>query len=247
MPQRTRNIFNPKSGSPFKLSRSRLENFIKCLRCFYLDRRLGIDVPPTPAFTLNSAVDQLLKKEFDAYRARREPHPLMVQHGLNAIPFTHPDLDTWRENFKGVQFYHVPSNFLVTGAIDDLWEGKGGELYVVDYKSTSKDGEIELTDAPWHQAYRRQIEIYQWLLRQNGFPVSTTGYWVYVNGRRDSKAFNEQLLFRTQLIPHVGDDSWVESTLFKAHACLMSDELPASDAACEYCRYREAARDVETS
>ena len=29
----------------------------------------------------------------------------------------------------------------------------------------------------WHDGHKRQIEIYQWL-RQNGFTVSDTGYWV---------------------------------------------------------------------
>ena len=65
--KRVRNLFNPKSASVYRLSRSRLENFVNCARCFYLDRRLGIEVPPIPAFTLNSAVDHLLKKEFDGF------------------------------------------------------------------------------------------------------------------------------------------------------------------------------------
>ena len=68
--QRTRNIFDPKSKEPFRLSRSRLELFVDCPRCFYLDRRLGTDRPPGFPFTLNSAVDTLLKKEFDP---RKDP------------------------------------------------------------------------------------------------------------------------------------------------------------------------------
>jgi hypothetical protein len=119
--KRIRNLFDPKATKPFGLSRSRLENFLKCPRCFYLDRRLGIDQPKGPAFTLNTAVDHLLKKEFDYYRQRREPHPLMVEHKVDAIPFSHPDLNTWRENFKGVRVLHKATNFEFSGAIDDLW------------------------------------------------------------------------------------------------------------------------------
>ena len=47
----------------------------------------------------------------------------------------------------------------------------GGELIVVDYKATSKDGEVTL-DAPRQDGYKRQMEFYQWLLRCNGFTVS---------------------------------------------------------------------------
>ena len=76
-PQRSRNLFDPASPAPFKLSRTKLDLFLNCPRCFYLDRRLGVAQPPGFPFSLNSAVDKLLKKEFDAHRAAGTPHPLM--------------------------------------------------------------------------------------------------------------------------------------------------------------------------
>ena len=60
-------IYNPLDTKPFKLSRSKVELFINCPRCFYLDRRLKIGQPPGFPFNLNSAVDSLLKNEFDLY------------------------------------------------------------------------------------------------------------------------------------------------------------------------------------
>jgi len=66
-------------------------------------------------------------------------HPLMKAYGLKAVPFAHEMIDEWRENFKGVQYLHKPSNFIVTGAVDDLWQDENGEIIVVDYKSTSKE------------------------------------------------------------------------------------------------------------
>ena len=74
---RTRNIYDPKSEKPFKLSRSKVDNFVSCKRCFYIDRRLGVGQPPGFPFNINSAVDELLKKEFDQYRKKGEPHPYM--------------------------------------------------------------------------------------------------------------------------------------------------------------------------
>ncbi|MEK7077575.1 MAG: hypothetical protein AAB928_00560, partial [Patescibacteria group bacterium] len=64
-PRRSRNLFNPDSKTPFRLSRSKIDLFLNCPRCFYLDRRLGVAQPPGYPFALNSAVDKLLKKEFD--------------------------------------------------------------------------------------------------------------------------------------------------------------------------------------
>lgn len=241
--RRTKNIFSPLSREPFKLSRSKLELFMNCPHCFYLDRRLGVGQPPGYPFNLNSAVDHLLKKEFDIHRAKNTPHPLMAAYGVDAVPFSHEMMDEWRENFKGVQYHHIPTNIIVTGAVDDIWVNPAGEIIVVDYKATSKDSEVTL-DAEWQGGYKRQMEIYQWLLRQNSFTVSSTGYFVYCNGKRDREAFDAKLEFDIKLIPYTGDDSWVEKTLFDAYRCLLADTPPPSNMSCDYCQYRAAVLSV---
>lgn len=259
-PYRTKNVFDPlRHGSeqalrpssgratgvePFKLSRSKIDLFMECPRCFYLDRRLGVGRPPGYPFTLNSAVDFLLKKEFDIHRATSETHPLMKTYGLDLIPFNHPKIDEWRENFKGIQYYYESANLLLTGAVDDIWADKKGVIYVVDYKSTSKDEEVNL-DADWQEGYKNQMEFYQWLFRKNNFKVSETGYFVYCNGRRDAEAFDGKLEFDIKIIPYEGDDSWVEETILAAKRCLMAENAPKPDSDCDYCNYREAAEEKE--
>lgn len=237
---RRQKLFDPQSQEPFKLSRSKIDMFTECPRCFYLDRRLGVSRPSMPGFTLNVAVDHLLKKEFDTHRAAGSAHPLMKQYGIDAVPFNHPDMNVWRENFKGVQFVHEPTRFLITGAVDDVWVAPSGELHVVDYKATSKAEDPNL-DGIWQQGYKRQMEVYQWLLRQNGFTVSDTGYFVYVNGKKDREAFDAKLEFDVLLIPYTGDGSWIEKTLAAARETLMKDALPPVGERCEYCPYRELA------
>ena len=146
---------------------------MRCPRCFYLDRRLGVGQPPGYPFNLNSAVDVLLKKEFDYYRQRQEPHPLLIENGIEAIPFLHSQLDEWRDSLHhGIQFQIPNTNIIVTGGVDDVWINTATqELIIVDYKATSKLGEVSL-DAEWQIGYKRQAEVYQWLFRQNGFSVS---------------------------------------------------------------------------
>ena len=222
--------------TPFKVSRSKIDDFLNCPRCFWLDRKLKITKPDTPPFQINKAVDELLKKEFDTYRAKGTPHPLMVDNGVAAIPYQHDKLNQWRENFVGVQYLHAPTNLLVFGAVDDLWVNDAKELIVVDYKATAKKSEVSL-DAPWQIAYKRQMEVYQWLLRSNGFTVNLTGYFVYCNGRLDLDDFNNRVEFSIKLIPYTGNDSWVEPTLLKLKACLESDTIPEVGPDCDYCRY----------
>ena len=235
-----KNTFKPESAESFRLSRSKIDLFLECPQCFYLDRRLGISRPPGYPFSLNSAVDTLLKKEFDIHRAKETTHPLMKQYGINAVPFQHKDLDYWRNALRGgVEHVHKPTNLLITGAIDDLWINKSGELIVVEYKATAKNSEVNL-DADWQIGYKRQMEIYQWLLRRNDFEVSKTGYFVYVNGKTDREAFDGKLEFDVKIIPYEGDDGWIEATLKKIKECLMAEKAPQSDSECDFCRYREA-------
>jgi CRISPR/Cas system-associated exonuclease Cas4 (RecB family) len=240
---KTWNIFNPKNTAPYSLSRSKIDLFVECPRCFYLDRRLGVSRPAGFPFNLNSAVDHLLKKEFDVHRKNKSVHPLMEAHGVVAVPFAHADIDIWRENFKGVEFVHKPTNLLIKGALDDIWVNKAGELHVVDYKATSKDTEVNL-DAEWQDGYKRQVEVYLWLLRQNGFKVSDTAYFVYCNGKRDRDGFNARLDFDIKIIPYVGNDAWIEKTLPKIKACLVDERIPKSKDDCEYCAYVNNLRTV---
>jgi hypothetical protein len=229
-------------GPKWRLSRSKIDLFLECPRCFYLDNKLGTARPRGPAFTLNVAVDALFKKEFDAYRKKGKPHPLMARYAVAAVPFAHADLDAWRDNFTGIAHYHEPTGLTVSGAVDDIWQDANGNLIVVDYKATSKEGTITtLADSAWEDQYRRQIGVYQWLLTQNGFPVSSTGYFVYANGKSDAAAFNDTLSFETTLVPCDGNTEWIVPTLHDIKECLDRDTFPASGAKCEFCPYREAS------
>lgn len=229
-------------GKQWKLSRSKIDLFLECKRCFYLDARKGIKRPEFPAFTLNSAVDHLLKKEFDVHRGKGVAHPLMKKYGIAAVPFQHEALEKWRHNFTGMQYLHPATGFTVFGAIDDIWQNERGELHIVDYKATAKERDPDL-EGRWQEGYKRQIEVYQWLFRRNGFPVSNIGYFVYANGKRDRAAFDGRLEFDVHLISYKGDDGWVEPALLKIHATL-EGELPAPNADCEYCGYRKAAAEA---
>ena len=242
--KRTRNIYLAGDTKPFKLSRSKIDRFIECPRCFYIDRRLGVDRPPGFPFNLNIAVDTLLKKEFDIHRTQNTQHPLLEAYGVDARPVAHENLDAWRQNFVGIQHLHESTNLLITGAIDDLWQEPDGDYVVVDYKATSKNDTIDVLDQAWHAGYKRQMEIYQWLLRRFGLDVSNTGYFVYANGSTDSEAFDAQLEFELTLIPYTGSDDWIEGVLEEIHACLNKNHVPVASTRCDYCRYRYAVAEV---
>ncbi len=243
-PVRSRGVYDPEDTKPFKLSRSKIDLFLECPRCFYLDRRLGVARPPGFPFNLNNAVDFLLKQEFDVHRAKGTTHPLIEQYGVDAQPVSHEALDKWRQNFVGVQYLHEPTNLIITGAIDDLWQNSKKEYLVVDYKATALNEKIVELSKPHHEGYKRQMEIYQWLLRKNGLNVSDTGYFVYCNGQKDREAFDGKLDFDVTLIAYAGSDNWVEGAIIEAHKCLTDDHVPDADKECDYCAYHDAVESV---
>lgn len=229
-------------GEKWKLSRSKIDLFIECPRCFYLDNKLGTKRPGMPSFNLNLAVDELFKKEFDVHRAQRTPHPLMTKYGIDAIPFANERLDQWRDNFEGVQHRHEPTGLVVSGAIDDLWVTPDDTLIVVDYKATSKPERIEkLGDSPWEQQYQRQLGVYRWLLEQNGFQVAEMAYLVYANASKEEDAFDDKLVFETTLVECPTQIEWLEDTLAAIRDTLESEAIPPEGDACEYCPYRTAS------
>jgi len=191
-----------------------------------------------PAFTLNIAVDALLKKEFDLLRKKGQAHQLMKKYKIDAIPFNHPDLDIWRNNFKGKEYLHQETNLIISGAIDDIWINSQKKLHIVDYKATSTTEEISL-EQEYKQGYKRQMEIYQWLFRQNKFAVSPVGYFIFANAGRNRPTFDGRLEFELSIIEYKGDDSWVEPTIFEIRKCLESDKIPDSNPDCEFCKYRK--------
>src|SRR3989344_647517 len=239
--------YEPRQTAPFKVSRSKIELFMQCPRCFWLDVRLKIKRPSGPPFQINKAIDELLKKEFDGYRLQNKAHPWMIEHKIEAVPFMHEDLDKWRHNFTGVFTLHEPTNLHIFGAIDDIWTDDNGRVYVVDYKATAKAGEVSL-DADWQMSYKRQMEVYQWLLRQNGFDVSDTAYFVYTNGRLDLDGFFDKVEFRTKIIPYEADAGWIEPTLKKMKK-VMDGDMPAVGSAamggdCDYCAYAKSRTEL---
>ena len=231
-----------------KLSRSGVDKYLRCPRCFVLQYNHKIK-PKSLPFSLNIDVDNICKNEFDYYREKKEPHPLFLEHGIDAIPYDHPEIDTWRNNFKGIRFVDLEKGYDFGGAIDDVWLKPDGELIISDVKATSKnifDWDETFNKYDYAKGYKRQLEMYQWLFRKNGFKVAKEAYLVYYNGLRNEPFFNNQLKFELHLVRLDCDDSWVEEKIIEASNLLDSKEIPPSSSECEDCQYVKKRLDTES-
>lgn len=222
-----------------KLSRYAVELSMKCMRCFQLQYKHKISLKTLP-FTLNSAVDNLCKNEFDVYRAKAEPHPIFIEHDIDAVPFAHPEMDNWRNNFRGAYYEDKEKGFKFGGAVDDLWIKPDGKLIIADVKATAKnifDWEDTYSKYDYAKGYQRQLEMYQWVYRKLGFEVADEAYLVYFNGRKNEPMFYQQLNFDLHVIKLECNDIWVEDAIVRARSLLLQDQLPPSSESCEKCSY----------
>lgn len=246
---RHRGTYKPDHESPYEVSRSRIEAFINCPACFWLDRVKGVKFPGMPPFLLNSATDTLLKKDFDQYRELQKPHPFMERNGLShLVPFQHSDFHSWTQSLQlGFRTYHESSNLIIGGGLDDVWhDPKTNELFLVDYKSTAGKRSEDLSklepitlEGRWKEGYKRQMDIYQWIMNEKtkedlkDYKVSNLGYFVYVNGdqhfedgmlRKDED--KADMSFDVQLLTYKGNHDWVEKEILNLKQCLEADQCP---------------------
>jgi hypothetical protein len=197
----------------------------------------------------------------------------MKQSGLGHLrPFAHEYMDKWVQSthFGASQNHfntvHETTNILFGGGLDDVWENmETGELHIVDYKSTAQMGTnpkpldegfiappADDKSPDYKAGYRRQMDMYQWILRRKGYQVSDIGYFVYVDGQHngiegmlDSNAPDEATMhFKVAVIPYHGSDAWVEDALGQVKACLETPDCPEHHSACEYGSFLQTVREV---
>ena len=233
--------YKPGSDEPFKLSRSRVQLFLDCKRCFYIQNRLGIKMPKMLPFKLNSLVDTKVKQSFDVARRKQEPHKYFKDNGYKLVPLKHKMIPVWRENFQGLTYHHEKTNIILQGAIDDCVQDLNTkECSAVDYKSTqTENGEkVKYLGAPWHQSWKNQLSIYQYLLEKNDLKISKQSFIVFCNAQLNESEWNENLIFDVQVIPYEVDLSWIEPALIEIKNLLETKKVPAysEDTDCDNCR-----------
>jgi CRISPR/Cas system-associated exonuclease Cas4 (RecB family) len=202
----------------------------------------GLKNIDTIPFTLNNAVDALVKKEFDFHRKKQTPHPLMNDYKINAVPFKHKDIEKWQNALnQGVEYDHPDLNLKLAGGIDDVWENKDtGKLIVVDYKAQSKSSEKKIDgylEDVYHEGYKLQLDFYRYLFEKNGFEVQTKGYFVVYNATLERENFKNKLEFTSDLVPYETDSSHIEEKIIEMKKLMDSKKIPPSTPHCQNCNY----------
>ena len=243
--------YNTKGGKHLKGGTPLRKNYAG--KGYTYDASRDAFIPPKPyaSWTLNETTDRLLKKEFDICREEQTPHRIFLENNLDhLVPFDHPDIEKWRDSLRaGLMSRHDNTNIILTGGVDDIWLNTiTDELIVVDYKSQSNRRPVE----PWsylssvyHTAYKIQLDFYAYLLKEMGFEVATTGYFLVCNGDKEADSFNGKLEFSETIIPYETETDWIKPEIDKMYQLMNSCNVPSSNPSCENCAYVARRAEME--
>jgi hypothetical protein len=202
-----------------QLSPNSLNLYLECPHCFWLDKNLGIKRPPPYPYALNSAVDTLLKEEFDDYRKRGLQHPLLKDCNIKAHLFANQNLlNQWRNNLAGIRYFDENLQATLFGAVDDVLEFDDKKIAPLDYKSTGS------TTANVYDRFQLQLDVYTFLMEKNGYKTPKRGYLAFYVVDK-SKGFVDRLPFRKEIIEIETNPGDVYE-VFKEAVEILKKELP---------------------
>ena len=229
-------LYSNNSARPFKLSRTKIDLFFECRRCFFLDQKFGINRPHgTPLVLSNRIVDDF-KKELNICRIEKNIHSKVKELNKNLIPISHNKLEEWKNSFKGASFLDDSTNLLIFGVVDDIWLNRStNKNHSVIIKSNSKKNQMSYENI-W-PGYWRQLSLYSFLLSKNLLPMSSTGILVFINTPTSVDQMENKKNFNLNIFEKILDFDWIEPTIKEISKTLNKETSPESSKKCKYCNY----------
>lgn len=213
---------------PYRFSPSSLSLLKECPRCFWLHFNKGIKRPDTIFPSLPSGMDKILKAHFDSFRDRDELPPELKRMNDEVTLFDNAGLlEVWRNNFKGIQWTDEKGN-LIRGAVDNILQ-KGKKLIVLDYKTRGYPLKEDTA-----KYYQDQLDIYNFLLRKNGYETEDYAYLLFYHPDRVNE--NGNIFFHTDLVRM---DISVKNAerIFNEAVNVLEGNMPDPSDNCQFCEW----------
>ncbi|MDD4898506.1 MAG: PD-(D/E)XK nuclease family protein [Methanocellales archaeon] len=212
----------------YKFSPSSLSLLKECPRCFWLRFNKNIKRPDTIFPSLPSGMDKILKEHFDRFIEKGELPPELQELNGEVTLFDDKELlQVWRNNFKGIQWTDDKGNVFM-GAVDNILKIED-KLIVLDYKTR---GYALKEDT--HKYYQDQMDIYNFLLRNNGYQTEDYTYLLFYHPNKIDE--NGSVDFHADLIKIKINVKNAED-IFKRAVDVLEGEMPEPSDECGFCKW----------
>lgn len=214
-----------------KISRSRLQRFLDCPKCEWLNYR-GIKHPEGFPFTINTQVDKALKiaRIKNNLLKRDTPYRLKANYKGHEIYGLPDDILVVRHDFNGF----MKNEMLDLTGGNFIGKFKANERILIDYKATGATGKPMKYDS-----MKNQLDFYWYIMSKMYRHVSKHAFWYYVEFKAD---VNIILSHKRRMIHYIPNPTWVEDALDDLIDTLEDEYPPESSKECKYCKYVESRR-----
>ncbi len=211
------------------LSPTRLNLFKECPRCFWLENNQSIKRPQMVFPTILNGMDSAVKAHVDNYRGSLPPELLgrvsgVLLHDRNTI-------SRWRNWKTGLEYVDANLDAKLIGALDDCLVDS--DFYVpIDFKTRGyppKKGDAE-------KYYQLQLDVYELLLNENGYPTKGIGYVVYYYP--SNVQAGGVVTFDIEVHKMKTNKSNARTT-FEAAVNVLKGRLPQSGTECSLCAWHD--------
>lgn len=211
-----------------KLSPSRLNLFLDCTRCFWLENIKGIFRPDGVFPSLPSGMDIAIKAHFDRFRKLGELPPEIKGKVVGKL-LGDEELITKMRDWKTFSFEDKEMGVIFRGGLDDCLVHESAHI-PIDFKT--RGFKLEEDSSGY---YQNQLDCYALLLEKNGFKQPGFAYLVYYIVKEVKK--NGAVKFDIRVVK-IDTDSKRAMDLLRKAVEVLNGPMPEPSDECEFCRWR---------
>ena len=162
-----------------RLSKSQLDKFCACPRCFWLKHRGKLDQPDMISSKLWKGVERITQEHYEQYRLLKKlPPNLEGQVPAGSIPYQADRIDMKSLRYWGKGFRFSVDGIEVSTALDEMLQRTvdGKTIYnCLDYKTKSKATDAEATA----DLYSNQADVFDMAMNVNEYPTDGMVFFDY--------------------------------------------------------------------
>ena len=99
-----KNIYVKNNLSPFKISRTKIDLFFDCKRCFYVDQKFGIKRPHGTALVINNYIVNKFKKTLKSLEKLEQLYLKLIDFAAWFTALNHEKINQWINPFRESKF-----------------------------------------------------------------------------------------------------------------------------------------------